>query len=199
MIGVEAGQLRFRHPLVPSAVHWSASFTQRRRVHLALAESFVGAPYERAPHRAAVSAQPDESTAAALEEGATDDLPQAVAVLETAADLSPARRDQIRRLIKAAHAAAMRGQTPVLRGLVRRIIALPADAEHAASARALEARLACLTEGVPAHALSLLTSSVTARHTQWPAALPATADSRRGGALGGAAAPDGGMNAFADC
>ncbi|MBO1331222.1 LuxR family transcriptional regulator [Streptomyces sp. VRA16 Mangrove soil] len=170
LVTVQDGRLSFRHPLMPSAVHWTSSFTQRRRVHLALGASRTGDPYRRALHRAAVSARPDEATAAALEEGVTDDLPQAVAVLETAADLSPARKDRIRRLIKAADAASVRAETDALRALVRRIGALPTEPHEAASAAALEARLACLEDSVPGHALSLLTKSFSPLHSQWPPA-----------------------------
>ncbi|MFE6894434.1 AAA family ATPase [Streptomyces sp. NPDC057694] len=170
LVTVQDGQLRFRHPLVPSAVHWTASFAQRRRVHLALAESLTENPYRRALHVTAVSALPDEVTAAALEEGVTGDLPQAVTVLELAADLSPAPQDQVRRLIKAAEAAALRAQGDALRDLIKRIAALPLDTHDAASAAALEARLACMEDSVPGHALSLLAKSFSTPQTQWPSA-----------------------------
>ncbi|MFF8592455.1 AAA family ATPase [Streptomyces sp. NPDC015220] len=168
LVTVRGERLRFRHPLLRSAVHWSASFAQRRRAHLALAGALTGDPYHRALHTAAVSGRPDEATAAALEEGVADDLPQAATVLELAADLSPERHDQVRRLVLAARAAERRGQTGVLRRLVGRITDLPVDPDLTAAATALEARVAYQSDGVPTHALSLLMRSASSRNTEWP-------------------------------
>ncbi|MFQ6147088.1 AAA family ATPase [Streptomyces seoulensis] len=168
LIAVRDGRLCFRHPLLRSAVHWSAPFAQRRRAHLALAQALTDTPYHRALHTTAVSGRPDEATAAALEEGVTDDLPQAATLLELAADLSPGPRDQIRRLLLAAQAAERRGQTGVLRHLVGRIAVLPVGPDFTAAATALEARVAYQSDGVPAHALALLLRSSSAPSAEWP-------------------------------
>ncbi|MEV0195597.1 AAA family ATPase, partial [Nonomuraea sp. NPDC050691] len=64
--------LRFRHPLLRSAVYADASFERRRAAHLAIAEHLRAAgENDRATwHRAVVTTAPDEEIAAALERSA---------------------------------------------------------------------------------------------------------------------------------
>ena len=124
LVEVDELELRFRHPLVRSAIHQAASVSQRHAAHAALAKVLAGQPDRRVWHRAASIAGPDEEIAAELEKAAAGarqrgGIVVAVAALERAAKLSddPARRGG--RLLRAAELAFELGRRDLVLGLLR--------------------------------------------------------------------------------
>jgi DNA-binding CsgD family transcriptional regulator len=105
------GRLVFCHPLTRSAIVDLATSGDRRRAHRALADQLADQPERQAWHLAAATPGPDEKVAGLLEEAAhrtlrKGDAVGAVAGLLRAADLSPLRSDQSRRLADAAYVGA---------------------------------------------------------------------------------------------
>jgi len=70
LIEVEQHRVRFRHPLMRSAVRQGTSTSERHAAHAALAEPLAADPDRRVWHRAACTAGPDDGVADELEAAA---------------------------------------------------------------------------------------------------------------------------------
>jgi DNA-binding CsgD family transcriptional regulator len=124
---VDAGlqTLRFRHPLIRSAVAQNASLAERRHVHEALADVLDDQPDRRAWHRAALLSGEHEDIARELEAAGArarrrGAVPVAVAALRRAAELGePGRRS--RRLLGAAGLAVELGRQDVVTPLLHEV------------------------------------------------------------------------------
>jgi DNA-binding CsgD family transcriptional regulator/tetratricopeptide (TPR) repeat protein len=107
LIEIADSELRFRHPLVRSAIAQSVGFSERHRAHHALASVLASQPERQVWHRAAGVIGSDETLAGQLEAAADDArrrgaISTSVAALVRAASLSDDPSSQGRRLLSAA-------------------------------------------------------------------------------------------------
>jgi DNA-binding CsgD family transcriptional regulator len=142
-------QVRFRHPLVRSAAYRSASPSERRALHAALAEATDAEahPDRRAWHRAQAAAGPDAEVADELERSAAraqarGGVAASAAFLESAATLTPDPAERVRRLIAAAHAKRHAGALEAALHLLTAAEAGPVSALQAAEAEHLRGDVA---------------------------------------------------------
>ncbi|MGI5493755.1 ATP-binding protein [Microtetraspora malaysiensis] len=130
LIEVTGARVRFRHPLVRSAVYQAAGFARRGAVHRALAD--VSEPERRIWHLAAAVTEPDERLAAELERSAETFLRRsghaaAAAAWERAALLTPEADARAVRLAKAAETAISAGRLRRAAQLTDQAIRLTSD------------------------------------------------------------------------
>jgi DNA-binding CsgD family transcriptional regulator len=142
-------RVRFRHPLVRSAVYRAASVDELHRVHEALAEASdpESDPDRRAWHRALAASGPDEKVAVALERSAgraqaRGGLAAAAAFLQRAAALSEDPGRAAERALAAAQASFETGDFETALGLAATAEAHPLDGFQSARADLLRAHLA---------------------------------------------------------
>ena len=142
------GRVRFRHPLVRSAVYRSASPEARHRVHGALADATDPdlEPDRRAWHRAHATPALDEDVAAELERSAgraqaRGGLAAAAAFLQRAAQLTPEPASRARRALAAAQSKHQAGAPGTALNLLAMAQAGPLDELQRARAELLRAQI----------------------------------------------------------
>jgi DNA-binding CsgD family transcriptional regulator len=140
LVRVDRTGVRFSHPLVRSAIYHSAPFARRAAAHRELAGALYDQPDRRAWHLAAAALHPDEHVASLLEATAAQaqrrgGAAAAALAMERAAELSPGRADQARRLVAAASAAVPTGQADWVQDLTSRALDVTADHELRLTAR----------------------------------------------------------------
>ncbi|HEY2435947.1 MAG TPA: AAA family ATPase, partial [Solirubrobacteraceae bacterium] len=137
LVSIVDGQVRFRHPLVRSAVRQAAAPAQVLDTYAALAEAVVD-PERRIWHQAMATVGYDEEVAAALEHHAVaarrrGAVMVAAAALERAAALTADPRRRGERLVRSADAAYELGAVDVVRRLLEQ--AEPLDVGELEAAR----------------------------------------------------------------
>lgn len=125
LVWTDGRAVRFRHPLMRSAVRQAATAAQRHDVHSALAEVLSGEPDRSVWHRAASATGPDESIATQLESTASNlrqrhELAAAITALTRAAELSSSEPRKGARLVAAAELALELGRTEQVAELLDR-------------------------------------------------------------------------------
>jgi DNA-binding CsgD family transcriptional regulator len=145
-------RVRFRHPLVRSAVYQAASVQDRRAVHRALASATrpESDPDRRAWHRAHAADGPDEEVATELERSSSRAMARggvaaAAAFLEQAATLSADPLRRRRRALDAAELKLQAGAFDAAAALLAIGAVGPADERLAARSQLVRGHLAFAT------------------------------------------------------
>ncbi len=142
-------RVRFRHPLVRSAVYRAAAAADRRAAHgaLAAATDSEADPDRRAWHRAHAATVADEEVASELIHGASraerrGGIAAAAAFLERAAVLTPGLAERATRGLAAARAKHVAGDFAAAESLLATAEAGPLDELGRAQAQRLRAQIA---------------------------------------------------------
>jgi hypothetical protein len=139
---LDGDEIRFRHPLIRSAVRQQVGLSESRRIHEALAQILRADPDRRVWHRAALVHGVQEDIARELDEAAVrarrrGALVVAVNALHRAAELSsPDHR--VRRLLAGAEIAFELGQRDTVDQMLAAVSQLDADPLHRARASWIE-------------------------------------------------------------
>jgi DNA-binding CsgD family transcriptional regulator len=162
LLRVVDGQVRFRHPLVRSAVYEGATFSERRRVHEALLDALDAErdADRRVWHRAAATLGTDDELADALERSAEAAFHRgghaaAAAALERAASFTGREELRAGRLAAAARAAWLGGRSESANALIENAARLAAGPVTRADLAHLRALIE-LQRGSPARAHEIL-------------------------------------------
>lgn len=126
-------RIRFRHPLIASAIHQRARESDRRAANAALADSITGQAERSAWHRAASIVGPDEDVADELERLADQVVRRwgaraALDAQERAAELTHDPESRARRLLRAAELAFQLGRRDIVVRVAREAEPLGIDA-----------------------------------------------------------------------
>jgi DNA-binding CsgD family transcriptional regulator len=142
-------RVRFRHPLVRSAVYAAATLRDRQAAHGALAEATdpEADPDRRAWHRAQAARGPDEDLAVELERSARraqarGGIAAAAAFLERAVALTPDRPTRARRALAAAQANQLAGAPEAASALLDTASSGPLDERDQAMVKQLRGQIA---------------------------------------------------------
>ncbi|GAB2441687.1 ATP-binding protein [Nocardia tengchongensis] len=151
MLGIDGPAMRFRHPLMRSAVVQSAGNYWRRAAHLALAQALADDPDRRIWHLASAAAGPDEDVAGALDAAAARALERgapatAATWLEKAAELSTGDGPRARRLLRAGEVAFELGLPDTVGKVLDHVSKLTLDPAEQARLTVLES---AFDDGLP--------------------------------------------------
>jgi DNA-binding CsgD family transcriptional regulator len=187
LIEVDQGVVRFRHPLVRSALYQSTSPAERRAAHRTLAVAFgsLGTPWaaeRQAWHLAAAATGPDEDAAAALDDAARAAAERrsyaaAVDLYEWSARLTRPGPDRARRLLQAADLSQQAGRPDAALPLLDRVLEETDDWRLRTAAQHLRCRIQ-MWRGHPVAARDLLVETadrVEAADPAWSAIMRAHA------------------------
>jgi DNA-binding CsgD family transcriptional regulator len=158
--------VRFRHPLIRSAVYYGASFAQRQRVHARLAEAASPAePDQRAWHLAQAATGPDEAVAEDLERAGErarrrGGWTAAAALFHRSATLSADQAARARRMLSAAEASCNAGALGRAQAEVDAAAAYRDDQRHLGIAQRVQGRIHHALRQ-PAKATSALLAAAT--------------------------------------
>jgi DNA-binding CsgD family transcriptional regulator len=163
LIDLDERTVRFRHPLMRSAVVQSATAPQRRRVHETLADVLQAEPDRRVWHRAALLTGRHEDVAVELEEAARraqrrGAIGVAMSALRRSAELSDAAH-RGRRLLAAAQLAFELGQPDIVVPLLREAERLDLGPLEQARARWIEEMVDLRPFGDSARATALVAAA----------------------------------------
>lgn len=144
LVEIDVREIRFRHPLVRSAIRQAADFETRQAVHAALADVTRGQRDRHAWHRAAAVIEPDEGLACELDEvasraGKRGGAQTALSALQHAIRLSSSSEGRLQRLLYAAELAVELGQQEKMEDFLR-------EAESTMPGPADDARIALIRE-----------------------------------------------------
>jgi DNA-binding CsgD family transcriptional regulator len=123
LVGFDHVDVRFRHPLVRSAVLYNESLRRRQAAHAAMSEVLRFEPYRRVWHQAQSVDGPDDDVAARLDDSHAESIRRgsvlsAIAALERSAQLTSDPPTRVRRLLLAAHHAFGLGRADLVNRLV---------------------------------------------------------------------------------